>query len=309
MQQYSYHGPLMTTVERFAGRAALILSALSILGCGKTDSAPPVATVSLSISKKQVPVGSVVDLTYRFQVGADARISADYRVFSHLNRDDGTMIWNDDHDLADPVRTSRWQPGQIVEYTRTRFVPAFSYLGPATIEVGLYRDDERLPLAGPDPADRESTARSYKVATLELLPRTESIQLYRLSGWHGPEYASEDPALDWQWTQRVATLSLRNPRRDVTLFLEFDSRPDLFPDQPQQVSIYAGQTLVTTFPAASRAVSLQRIPVTAAQLGGGDMASLRIEVDRTFVPARHPNAGNDVRELGIRVYHAHVDAP
>ena len=72
------------------------------------------------------------------------------------------MIWNDDHQLPEGLRTSQWKPGQVVEYTRTRFIPAFSYIGPATFEVGLYRDDERLPLSGPNAADRETTARAYK---------------------------------------------------------------------------------------------------------------------------------------------------
>ena len=43
-------------------------------------------------------------------------------------------------------------------------------------------------------------------------------------------------------------------------------------------------------------------PVTAAQLGAGDMAELTIEVDQTFVPG-----GGDTRELGIRVFHAFIE--
>ena len=29
--------------------------------------------------------------------------------------------------------------------------------------------------------------------------------------------------------------------------------------------------------------------------------------DRTFVPAKFPNAGSDPRELGVRVFHVHVE--
>lgn len=300
--------PRMTRSSGVATCAVLVLLLAGGAACGKADSAPPVATVSLSLNKEKIPVGAVVDLTYRFQVANDAKISGDYRVFSHLNRDDGTMIWSDDHDLPDELRTSRWKPGQVVEYTRTRFIPILSYLGRATIEVGLYRDDARLPLAGPDASDRDSPERAYKVATLDLLPSSESIQVYRLSGWHQPEYAPEDPTLDWQWTQKSATLSLRNPKRNLTLYLEFDTRSDLFAPKPQQVNVYAGPALVATFPADSQDLTLRRVPVTAAQLGDGEMATFRIEVDRTFVPARHPNAGPDLRELGIRVYHAHIEA-
>jgi len=280
---------------------------LALTGCAKTDSAPPVAAVSLSLSKGAIAVGSTVDLTYRFQVAADAKLSTDYRVFVHLNREDGTIIWNDDHDLPANLRTTTWKPGQVIEYTRTRFIPLFSYVGPATIEMGLFKDDERVPLTGPETADRESPARAYKVAKIELLPQARNLQIIRLSGWHQAEVAQEDPAFEWQWTQKVATISFQNPKSDVTLFLEYDARPDAFGPEPQQVSIYCGGVKVGGFAATAKDALIERIPISAAQLGTAEMGQLRIEIDRTFVPARQPNSGTDVRELGIRVFHLHLE--
>jgi hypothetical protein len=65
---------------------------------------------------------------------------------------------------------------------------------------------------------------------------------------------------------------------------------------------------VKTFAADSSAPVLQRIPITAAQLGNDEMVELRVDLDRTFVPATLPNAKTqDARELGIRVYHLFVD--
>jgi len=90
-------------------------------------------------------------------------------------------------------------------------------------------------------------------------------------------------------------------------YLEFDARTDVFPDQPQQVTVYSGSAAVDTFPANESAQSLRRIPISAAQLGTADMAELRIEVDKTFIPAKLPSGGRDARELGIRVYHAFVE--
>jgi hypothetical protein len=312
MRQYGYDGALMQIPSKFT-RARTCAAALGVVliagsaGCGKPAPAKPVAKVTLVPSKKDVALGGVIDLTYRFVVAADAKIAGDYRVFVHLNREDGTMIWNDDHELPTQSKASTWQPGQTIEYTRTRFMPMVSYVGPATLEMGLYRDDERLPLEGPDPADKESTAKAYKVATINLLPRSETIQVAKLSGWHGPEFAPEDPTVDWQWTQKVAVLTIKNPKKDVTFYLEYDARSDVFGAQPQQVTISVGDTKLVTFPAATKDLSLQRIPVTAAQLGTGDVTEFRIEVDRTFVPARALNAGTDVRELGIRVYHLAVE--
>jgi hypothetical protein len=303
MQQYGYHAREMIT------RAALVgVGACLVLGsaCSRGESAPPVATVSLTLNKTSVALGGVIDLTYRFQVQPDAKISGDYVVFTHLNREDGTTIWNDDHQLPEGVKTSQWKPGQVIEYTRTRFVPTLSYLGPATIEVGLYKDDERLTLIGPNAADKDTTTHSYKVATLELLPRSERIQMYRLSGWQNAEFAPDDPTVEWQWTQKTAVLSLQNPKQDVTFYIEYDGRSDWL-GKPQQVDVYCGDAKVGSFTADARVPTLVRIPVSASQLGSGEMAQFRIEVDRTFVPAKVPGAGNDTRELGIRIFHAHVE--
>ena len=49
----------------------------------------------------------------------------------------------------------------------------------------------------------------------------------RLSGWYAPEFAPDDPTVEWQWTQKAATVSFKNPKRDVTLFLEYDAFGDL----------------------------------------------------------------------------------
>lgn len=288
----------------------MLIAAAALVGgqaCSSPEQAPPVAKVTVTLSRHAVALGAPVDLTYRFDVAPDAKIGDDYRVFVHLSRDDGTVIWNDDHDLPQGLETSRWEPGQVVQYTRTRFVPTFSYLGAATLHVGLYREEQRLPLDGPDPADRERPERSYKVATLELLPRSESIQLIRLSGWHPGEYSSDDSSVEWQWTQGVATFSLRNPRRDITFYLEYDGRPDVFADAHQQVTVYAGESVLETFAVDRPGVQLRRVPVTADQLGTGEMAEVRVEVDRTFVPAKLPGGSGDARELGIRVFHAFVE--
>jgi len=313
MRQYRYDGALMP-IPHVSRRAvtsglslALLFASAGAAGCGKADTAKPVARVSLEPSKKAVALGSVIDLTYKFVVAPDTKIDGDYRVFVHLNREDGTMIWNDDHELPAQFKTSAWQPGQTIEYMRTRFMPMVSYVGPATLEMGLYREDERLALEGPQASDTDSAAKAYKVNTIDLLPRSETIQVARLSGWHGVEFAPEDPTVDWQWTQKLAVLTVKNPKHDVTFYLEYDARSDVFGAQPQQVTVSVGDTKLMTFPATGRDVTLLRIPVTVAQLGTGDVAEFRIDVDRTFVPSRAFNAGTDLRELGIRVYHAAVE--
>ena len=293
----------MTT--RLLVRSTLLLAiAAPLASCGKTDSAPPVATVSFSPSKTRVPLGSPIDLTYKFDVAPNAKFDADYRVFFHLQDSDGKNLWIDDN--IPPVPTSQWKPGQKIEYTLTRFVPVVPYVGEAIVKVGLYKPGgERLPLVG-NAADRASTDREYKVGTLQLLPQSENVFVMRKAGWYPPEYAAENPAIEWAWTQRLAVLNFQNPRKDVTLYLQYDARPDVF-DHPQQVTISSAGQPVATFAADTSDKVLRRIPITAAQLGTNEMVEVRIEVDRTFTPAKLPTGGTDPRELGIRVYHHFIE--
>ena len=298
---------MTTFFARVSGYALVAVIAIASGACSKREAAPPVATVAFSASKTKVPLGAPIDLTYRFNVAPGATITGDYRVFVHVLDDNGNpLAWNDDHDPKPP--TSQWKAGQTVEYTRTVFVPVFPYVGQASVEVGLYKGNERLALQGPEPSDRSAAARSYKVGTLQLEAPSENIFVIKKSGWHPAEFGADNPGQEWQWSEKSATLSFRNPRRDITLYLSFDARPDLFSDHPQQVTVYSGNSVVDTFAATNSAPELRRINVSAAQLGTAEMAELRLDVDKTFTPSKLPGGGKDDRELGLRVYHAFVEA-
>jgi hypothetical protein len=275
---------------------ALFLLAVAVLpSCGgKRDEAPPVATVAASMSRDRVAIGSPVRFTYRFDVAQGAKIDGDYRVFVHVLDPDGERLWDDDHSPSVP--TSQWKPGQHVEYTRTVFVPNYPYIGEARVRVGLYQDDKRLPLSASEVSRRE-----YEVAKFELLPQSENIFLIYKDGWHPAEVDADNPASEWQWTQKAGTISFRNPKKDATFYLEHDARTDLF-TPPQQVTVRLGGQTIGTFPADSKDRELMTFPVAAAQFGTGDMSELVIEVDKTFKPG-----GGDPRELGIRVFHAFVE--
>ena len=265
-------------------------------GCGSRETnEPPVATPTLTMSRERVAIGSPVRLTYRFDVAPDAKIDGDYWVFVHVLDSQGEQMWTDDH--QPPTPTSQWKPGQSIEYSRTIFVPNYPYIGEATVRLGLYsrEHDRRLVLSG-----TEATRREYVVRTFQLLPQSENIFLVYKDGWHPAEVAPDNPAIEWQWTQKRAVISFRNPKRDTTFYLEYDARPDQF-NPPQQVTISVGGQTVGTFTASSRDKALQTFPISAAQLGSGDMVELAIDVDRSFRPA------GDTRELGIRVFHAFIE--
>ncbi len=282
----------------------LATSILPSAACGGKDTAAPLAKVSLTANAARVPLGSPIELTYRFELAAGAVIPGDYLVFMHVKTPDGTRLWGDDH--QPPTPTSQWKAGQPIEYTRTRFVPVGAHLGEATVEVGLYRGDERLPLQGPDAADNGRPGRSYRVAGFQFVPQVDNVSVGFADGWHGVEFPAEEPSVTWQWSRKAGTLTLRNPRRDATLLLEFDGRPGLAGPAPRQVSVSIGDKVISTFAADQPDRSLQRIPIAVAQFGAGEMVAVRLEVDRVFVPAKVIQGSADVRELGIRVYHAFV---
>jgi hypothetical protein len=273
----------------------------AVAACGGSDDATPVATPTFTPSKTRIPLDSPVDLTYTFDVAPNAKIDGDYRVFVHFLDSEGQQMWTDDHDPAIP--TSQWKPGQKVQYTRTVFMPVFPYQGPATVTVGLYNGpslEDRLPLNG------EGKGREYKVGTVELLPQSENIYLAKREGWHSLEMAPEDPARGWQWMKKTGTIAFRNPKQNVTFYLESDGRPDLFANAPQVVTVTVNGAPVHQFRVDHKDPVLRRLPITAAQLGTGETVELKLEADKAFVPAQI-GIGGDPRELSIRVYHVFVE--
>ena len=78
---------------------------------------PPVATPSFSVKQTRVPLGSPVEVTYKFVVEKNAPpIPEDFRVFVHFLDADNERMWTDDHDP--PIPTTQWKPGQTIEYTQ-----------------------------------------------------------------------------------------------------------------------------------------------------------------------------------------------
>jgi hypothetical protein len=217
-------------------------------------------------------------------------------VFVHVLEPNGERLWGEDHQPSVP--TSKWKPGEKIEYSRTIFVPNYPYIGPAVIRLGLYNmsTNRRLPLNG-----EEASRREYVVSKFELLPQSENIFLIYKEGWHPAEVSAEDPNNEWQWTKKAATISFRNPKKDSTFYLEYAARTDKF-TPPQQVTLRIGDQTIGTFAAAAKDKTLVTFPISVAQLGSEDVSELVIEVDRTFIPG-----GNDNRELGVQVFHAFVE--
>jgi hypothetical protein len=282
--------------------AAAVLSASALACGGKEPDAPPLATPTVTINHEKAPLGSPLDITYKFVVAPGATFTEDYRVMVHVVDTDEERIWGDDHNPSIP--TTQWKPGQTIEYTRTIFVPVYPYVGEASIRVGLYSTttQKRLPLAGDHVGQL-----AYRVAKIQLQPQTENLPFVFKDGWHPAEVAEHSPTIQWQWTKKEATFTFKNPKKDAVFFLDVDN-PGSVLKEPQQVQLALNGAPLSSFTVEPEKQELKRFPLTAAQLGQADMAELRISVDKSYIPALVPAANSkDPRELGVRVFHAFVD--
>ena len=283
---------------------ACVLAALAVTAaaCSKAeDTAPAVASVQVTLSRQKVAIGSPVEVTYKFTVAPNAPNLGQRRVFVHFLDADEELMWTDDH--QPPTPTQDWKPGQTVEYTRTMFIPTYPYVGAAKVVAGLYEPgkNERVKMSNEDRGDR-----SYKVADFELLPQTENIFVIFKDGWHPAEVVTEGARTEWQWTKKEATIAFRNPKRDVTLVLQVDN-PANTPNAASQVIAQIGDQTIATIPLVKDNAQVMKFPITAAQLGSGDMVEMKFTADKTFVPALEPAMKTgDPRELGARFFHVFI---
>jgi len=293
--------PILRTGALAAVSLALVLTSLACRA--KEPAGTAVATPTVTLDHDRAPVGSPLEITYKFVVAPGATFAQDYHVMAHVVDTDEEMMWTDDH--MPPVPTSQWKPGQTIEYTRTVFVPVFPYVGDATIQVGLYSttDQKRLPLNGEHVGQF-----AYKAAHFQLAPQTDNLFTVFKDGWHPAETAQKDSMIDWQWTKKDATLAFKNPKKDAVLYFDLDS-PGANLHGEQHVTVTLGGQTVDEFTLKPEERVLRKPKLPAAQMGGDEMTELHIVVDKTFVPAQvSGGSSSDPRELGVRVFHAYVDA-
>ena len=283
----------------------LTVSTLALTGSGcrkKPDTTPALATPSFSTNHPRAPLGSPMEVTYRFAVAPGAHLDQNYRVMVHFLDADDQLMWTDDHNP--PTPTTQWKPNQTIEYTRTVFIPNYPYIGDASVEMGLYSlaTQNRVKLEGKDTGQR-----AYRVAKIQLLPQTENVFLIFKDGWWPAEISENNAAVEWQWTKRASTLAFRNPKRDCTLYLHLD-RPGAGFQEQQTVTVQTGGKTLDNFTVGPRDEVIRKIRMTAAELGSADMVDVKLLVDKTFVPALLPASNSrDPRELGVRVFHAFVE--
>ena len=294
--------PLRTLTSQ-AG-AALVVAAIGLgsIACSSKDEAPPLATPSVTLPSGKVQAGRPADVKFRFAVSPSAPpFAEDYVVFVHGIDDGGKRIWTSDHQPPKPTR--QWKAGDVIEYTHAMNVPRNTPEGRVAIEIGLYspQSRDRLPLSG-----ENNGKRAYRVASIGVASAAEDTSTMYIDGWHSPE-APEDAQEEWRWTTGAATVWLRNPKRDTALVLVLDQPSAAF-TETQHVTVRTGTKVLDSFDLPQGKRVTRRIPMTVTDLGDGTSARLNVDVDKTFVPAKLPNANNrDARELGVRVFHVYLD--
>jgi hypothetical protein len=275
----------------------------ALAACTSSSSEPPVATPSVVMGTSAAR-GRAIDVRHRFAVSPTApAFKESYTVFVHAVDSQGNRVWTSDH--LPPEPTTTWKPGSVIEYTRRMAIPRNAPLGSVTLQVGLYSPTSgtRLTLAGTD-----GGRHAYRVGSLEVLREQPSpSDAFFLDGWWNVEAPEDAQGLEWHWSKRTATLSIRNPRADAVLVIDAD-QPIKTGSGAVQVEVHAGATRIGSFTVASGERRAHRLNVTAAQLGQANVVRFTLSVDRTFTPARLPgSSSSDSRELGVRVFSVSVE--
>jgi hypothetical protein len=91
------------------------------------------------------------------------------------------------------------------------------------------------------------------------------------------------------------------------LYLHVDNPGTPF-KEPQRIDVLVNGEPVETFDLPGDKEIVHQTSLSAAQLGTRDVIDVKIQVDKTYVPALLPaSKSRDSRELGIRVFHVFVE--
>jgi hypothetical protein len=287
---------------RHAGSSLLLLaSLLCAAGCG--ESAPRMdVRVEVRCTQQSLPATGPLELTYFWQLAADAEAPGfDCLVYAHFRNADGDILWQDDH--QPPVPTSRWRPGQTVEYRRIHFIPDTAPAEEVTLTVGLYDQqgtEGKVILAG-----RHGRAPGYDAARLDVLPAGRLPIVIYDQGWYNQESKPgqlEGPT--WRWCRREAVCWAELPGRPCSLFLEVQA-PLQTLDPAQPVTLELEGVVLAFFEIDGPGPVVHKFRLPEQLTAGKECVRLVVRTDRAAQPQPNGDAG-EKRELGLRFFHLAV---
>jgi hypothetical protein len=286
-------------------RALLVVTPLLLaLGCNRRGAVPANdITASFKANRMSAPLDSAIEVTYTWTTGPEfKKVDGNYRALVHFIDQGKILLFTDDHAVTPPP--SSWEPNKTYTYTRTVFVPVVTYIGDATVTMGLYPDGrgERIPLKGEDFGLRE-----YAVAKMQLLAQVENVRVYYKEGWHNPE-PGPNPMVETTWTKKEAVLSFKNPKKPVIVYVQFDApySPKNYPAGAPVLTLSAQGRAGFTHTFENGELVERKIRFKAEDLGTEDTVELRFSTDKTIVPKLLGMSPTDDRELGVRVYDVFV---
>lgn len=287
-------------------RALLIVTPLLlVLGCNRRGAVPANdITASFKANRMSAPLDSAIEVTYTWTTGPEfKKVEGDYRALVHFIDQGKVLLFTDDHALTPPV--SQWEASKTYTYTRTLFVPVVTYIGDATVTMGLYPSagrGERIPLKGEDFGLRE-----YVVAKMQLLAQVENVRVYYKEGWHNPD-AGPNPLVETTWTKKEAILSFKNPKKPILVYLQFDAPYSVknYPSGPPTLTLSAQGRAGITHRFEDGELVEKKIRFKAEDLGAEDTVELKFSMDQTIIPKNISSSSTDDRELGVRVYDVFV---
>ena len=286
-------------------RALLIITPLLlVLGCSRRGAVPANdITATFKANRMSAPLDSAIEVTYTWTTGPEfKKIEGNYRALVHFVDQGRVLLFTDDHAVTPPP--SQWEANKTYSYTRTVFVPVVTYIGDATVTMGLYPDgrDERIPLKGEDYGLRE-----YVAAKMQLLAQVENVRVYYKEGWHNPE-PGPNPMVETTWTKKEAVLSFKNPKKPVIVYLQFDApySPKNYPTGAPSLTLVAQGRAGFKHTFENGELVEKKIRFKALDLGTEDTVELRFIMDQIIVPKSLGMSATDDRELGVRVYDVFV---
>lgn len=242
-------------------------------------------------------MGTPLEVEYSFYTAKDyPGLKKDLTVFVHFLDPQRIIRFVDDH--TPPQLTNQWKASSTYTYTRTIFIPENIPAGGYTIELGMYTPSgkgEGFALNAKRISDR-----SYDVGGFHIVKPNVNSQTEYLEGWYEPEREPNNDWYHWRWISSIASMKVANPRADSLLYLKADTDPERFPE-PQTVTLFLNQARIDQFSMKGGEPMVKKYVIPKDQLGQKEQVDLKIEVDKTFVPASD-GVSTDKRKLGIRVY-------
>lgn len=276
---------------------AVVIVLLLPAGCRKARTTMDVRPEARSLHGT-IPATGPLEVTYIWQVGESfTPVEKDYAVFIHFWGEDDELQWQDDH--QPPVHTSRWQPGQTIEYTRIHFLPRNVSQEVVTLTMGLYDVEvagDKVRLEG-----RQTHRMEYEVCRFEVIPPDQLPEIVYEEGWYNREFIPGQPdGVAWRWSRQEAFCKLENPRRAAALYLEAQAPVELM-DEPQVVTIEMDGEQLTSFEVADTERFLRKFPVPDHILRDQQFVPMTIRVGTAVVPSEIDGSA-DQRQLGLKVF-------